>query len=139
MRLPNSDRGAPPAAEDVLERGRLRLNLKRMEAHWAEQQVELTLTEFWIVHALAKFRSGRAAGRRRRAGARTTQAQPQAHGSALGGAAGGTDADGILDRACACQIQIGARRRPPKTCWSADDSGSTSSAWKRTGRSSRWN
>jgi len=47
--------GAPPAAEDVLERGRLRLNVKRMEAHWAEQQVELTLTEFWIVHALAKF------------------------------------------------------------------------------------
>jgi two-component system OmpR family response regulator len=47
--------GMPPAAEDVLERGRLRLNLKRMEAHWAQQQVELTLTEFWIVHALAKF------------------------------------------------------------------------------------
>ncbi len=46
---------APPAAEDVLERGRLRLNLKRMEAHWAEHPVELTLTEFWIVHALAKF------------------------------------------------------------------------------------
>lgn len=47
--------GAPPAAEDVMERGKLRLNLKRMDAHWAEQQVELTLTEFWIVHALAKF------------------------------------------------------------------------------------
>ncbi|MEO8136939.1 MAG: proteobacterial dedicated sortase system response regulator [Betaproteobacteria bacterium] len=47
--------GAPPAAEDVLERGRLRLNLKRMQAHWAEHPVELTLTEFWIVHALVKF------------------------------------------------------------------------------------
>jgi two-component system OmpR family response regulator len=47
--------GGPPAAEDVLERGRLRLNLKRMEAHWSAQQVELTLTEFWIVHALVKF------------------------------------------------------------------------------------
>jgi two-component system, OmpR family, response regulator len=47
--------GAPAAAEDVLERGRLRLNLKRMEAHWDERPVELTLTEFWIVHALAKF------------------------------------------------------------------------------------
>jgi len=46
---------APPLAEDVLERGPLRLNLKRMQAHWTEQQVELTLTEFWIVHALAKF------------------------------------------------------------------------------------
>jgi len=29
--------------------------LQHLEAHWAEQQVELTLTEFWIVHALAKF------------------------------------------------------------------------------------
>ena len=47
--------GAPPAAEDVLERGQLSLNLKRMEAHWSGQRVELTLTEFWIVHALAKF------------------------------------------------------------------------------------
>jgi len=47
--------GAPSAAEDVLERGQLSLNLKRMEAHWSGQRVELTLTEFWIVHALAKF------------------------------------------------------------------------------------
>ena len=47
--------GAPPAAEDVLERGQLSLNLRRMEAHWSGQRVELTLTEFWIVHALAKF------------------------------------------------------------------------------------
>ncbi|HEX7952357.1 MAG TPA: proteobacterial dedicated sortase system response regulator [Burkholderiales bacterium] len=47
--------GAPAAAEDVLDRGRLRLNLKRMEAQWDGRPVELTLTEFWIVHALAKF------------------------------------------------------------------------------------
>jgi len=47
--------GAPSAAEDVLERGQLSLILKRMEAHWSGQRVELTLTEFWIVHALAKF------------------------------------------------------------------------------------
>jgi two-component system, OmpR family, response regulator len=47
--------GAPPAAEDVLERGNLSLNAKRMQVRWKEQQVELTLTEFWIVHALAKF------------------------------------------------------------------------------------
>ena len=47
--------GAPPAAEDVLERGQLSLNLKRMEAQWSGQRVELTLTEFWIVHALVKF------------------------------------------------------------------------------------
>jgi len=47
--------GTPPAAEDVMERGRLNLNLKRMEARWAGQPLELTLTEFWIVHALAKY------------------------------------------------------------------------------------
>jgi two-component system OmpR family response regulator len=47
--------GTPTAVEDVLERGRLSLNLKRMEAQWSGQRVELTLTEFWIVHALAKF------------------------------------------------------------------------------------
>ena len=47
--------GSPPSAGDVLERGRLRLNLKRMEALWGDQAVELTLTEFWIVHALVKF------------------------------------------------------------------------------------
>ena len=47
--------GTPPAAEDVMERGRLKLNLKRMEAWWSGQPLELTLTEFWIVHALAKY------------------------------------------------------------------------------------
>jgi two-component system OmpR family response regulator len=47
--------GAPPAAEDVLERGRLHLNVKRMEASWSGQPVDLTLTEFWIVHSLAKY------------------------------------------------------------------------------------
>ena len=47
--------GASPAAEDVMERGRLNLNLKRMEARWSGQPLELTLTEFWIVHALAKY------------------------------------------------------------------------------------
>ena len=44
----------PPDAEDVLERGRLRLDLRRMEAHWAEVKVDLTLTELWLVHALVK-------------------------------------------------------------------------------------
>ena len=47
--------GTPSAAEDVMERGRLNLNLKRMEARWSGQPLELTLTEFWIVHALAKY------------------------------------------------------------------------------------
>ena len=47
--------GTPPAAEDVMERGRLKLNLKRMDALWEQRRVELTLTEFWIVHALARY------------------------------------------------------------------------------------
>ena len=46
---------APPAAEDVLERGPLTLDLKRLSAHWKGQRVDLTLTEFWMIHALARF------------------------------------------------------------------------------------
>jgi two-component system OmpR family response regulator len=46
--------GDPPAAEDVLERGKLRLDLRRMETLWDGARVDLTLTELWIVHALAK-------------------------------------------------------------------------------------
>ena len=43
-----------PAAEDVLERGRLTLDVKRFAVRWNDRRVELTLTEFWIVHALAR-------------------------------------------------------------------------------------
>jgi two-component system OmpR family response regulator len=43
----------PVLKEHVLERGALKLNLERMTVHWREQLVELTVTEFWIVHALA--------------------------------------------------------------------------------------
>ena len=46
---------APPASEDILERGALTLDLKRLTAHWSGQRVDLTLTEFWMVHALARF------------------------------------------------------------------------------------
>lgn len=45
----------PPESENVLERGQLRLDLNRMEARWGELRADLTLTEFWIVHALSKF------------------------------------------------------------------------------------
>jgi two-component system OmpR family response regulator len=46
---------AAPVAEDVLARGALTLDLKRMTARWNEAPVELTVTEFWIVHSLAKL------------------------------------------------------------------------------------
>jgi two-component system OmpR family response regulator len=41
-------------AEDVIERGRLRLDANRVLATWDGQRVDLTVTEFWIVHALAR-------------------------------------------------------------------------------------
>lgn len=40
--------------EDVLERGALRLDVMRLSAEWKGQPVGLTLTEFWMVHTLAK-------------------------------------------------------------------------------------
>src|SRR5690606_41378400 len=40
--------------EETLERGALSLNMARMSAHWRDQPVELTITELWILHALAK-------------------------------------------------------------------------------------
>jgi two-component system OmpR family response regulator len=50
-----SDLAASPAAvEDVVARGELALDLKRMTARWRGQRVPLTLTEFWMVHALAR-------------------------------------------------------------------------------------
>ncbi len=47
--------GKMAEAEDVLRRGRLTLDLKRIVARWNGEPVDLTLTEFWMVHALAKF------------------------------------------------------------------------------------
>jgi two-component system OmpR family response regulator len=42
-------------ADELLTRGFLQLDLKRMTVVWNTQPVALTLTEFWMVHALAKF------------------------------------------------------------------------------------
>ena len=44
---------APAATDDVLTRGALSLDLKRLQ--WNGERVDLTLTEFWMVHALARF------------------------------------------------------------------------------------
>ena len=41
-------------AEEALERDGLRIDLKRFAVSWKGRPVELTLTEFWIVHALAR-------------------------------------------------------------------------------------
>lgn len=45
----------PDRAEDILARGQIKIDMKRFAVTWAAQPVDLTLTEFWIVHALAKF------------------------------------------------------------------------------------
>src|SRR5438874_198181 len=46
---------APPSTEDVLQRGPLRIDIKRFITDWNGARVDLTLTEFWMVHALARF------------------------------------------------------------------------------------
>jgi len=46
---------AAPAAEDAIVRGALTLDLKRMTAQWSGKPIELTVTEFWIVHSLARM------------------------------------------------------------------------------------
>lgn len=43
------------ALEETLDRGELRLDLKRFSVVWKGVPVPLTLTEFWMVHALAKY------------------------------------------------------------------------------------
>lgn len=40
--------------EERIVRGALELDLKRFEATWKGARIELTLTEFWIVHSLAR-------------------------------------------------------------------------------------
>jgi len=46
---------APQAGEDRLTRGDLELDVDRMTVRWKDQPVGLTLTEFWMVHALARY------------------------------------------------------------------------------------
>ena len=42
------------AAERKLERGALELSVDRMEVSWRGAAVPLTVTEFWLIHSLAK-------------------------------------------------------------------------------------
>ena len=44
----------PESREDVLRQGDLTLNQQRMTAHWQEAPIALTVTEFWMVYALAQ-------------------------------------------------------------------------------------
>jgi len=44
----------PQGTQELLRRGPLTLDAERMQARWDGQVVLLSLTEFWIVHALAR-------------------------------------------------------------------------------------
>jgi len=47
--------GQPAAPEHQLERGRLGMDLSRLHVRWGGEPVQLTVTEFWMLHALVKF------------------------------------------------------------------------------------
>jgi len=46
---------SPVNSENILQRNKLVLDMQRMRCEWCEKLIDLTLTELWIVHALAKF------------------------------------------------------------------------------------
>jgi two-component system, OmpR family, response regulator len=45
----------PVAPENQMIRGDLCIDLSRMHVSWREQPVSLTITEFWMLHALVKY------------------------------------------------------------------------------------
>jgi len=45
----------PDTADSRIRRGELLIDTERMTVHWSEQPVGLTLTEFWLVHAMARY------------------------------------------------------------------------------------
>jgi len=45
----------PPDETEIIERGPLKLDTKRLTASWKGHIADLTLTEFWMVHTLGKF------------------------------------------------------------------------------------
>jgi len=44
----------PVKEESLIKAGDCQLNLDRMTVHWQDHTIDLTVTEFWIVHSLAK-------------------------------------------------------------------------------------
>ena len=43
----------PPAQDTIIARGPLSMDMNRFSVHWNGAPVDLTLTEFWMVHTLA--------------------------------------------------------------------------------------
>ncbi len=46
---------AAPSSDELLQRGKLALDMNRFTVDWNQQRVDLTLTELWIVHTLALY------------------------------------------------------------------------------------
>ena len=45
----------PSRAEDILHRGELTLDINKLAVTWMGSEFALTVTEFWMIHALVKF------------------------------------------------------------------------------------
>ena len=45
----------PQGADSSIRRGDLAIDTERMSIHWQDHTVGLTLTEFWLVHAMARY------------------------------------------------------------------------------------
>ncbi len=45
----------PQTADSSIKRGELAIDTERMTVHWRDQAVGLTLTEFWLVHVMARY------------------------------------------------------------------------------------
>ena len=45
----------PQGADSSIRRGDLAIDTERMSIHWQDHAVGLTLTEFWLVHAMARY------------------------------------------------------------------------------------
>ncbi len=46
---------SPQSADSRMQRGNLEIDIDRMTVRWKDQPIGLTLTEFWMVHALARY------------------------------------------------------------------------------------
>ncbi len=46
--------GSSAPADTLMERGALTIDANRIQVYWQQQPIELTVTEFWMVYALAK-------------------------------------------------------------------------------------
>ncbi len=54
FQMVESLRGAPDTRETVIESGALKISVERKQVFWHDQQLNLTLTEYWLLLALAR-------------------------------------------------------------------------------------